>query len=101
MSLERYASIGPRREMPTKKLALHSVAYRARCIGLDSHAPEKKPYRMAITIAPAAFVTPIIENMSIPHTNVHGTIRLNTPIRSTTIVGSTRPNALEPLRIAI
>lgn len=67
----------------------------------NSQAPEKSPYTTATEIAPAAVVTAIIARMSIPHTRVHGTIRLKTPTRSTIIVGRTRPKALEPLRIAI
>ena len=50
-------------------------------------------------IAPPAFVTPIMPNIIAPHTRVHGTIRLNTPTLSATTVGSTRPKALDALRM--
>ena len=52
-------------------------------------------------MAPGASLTAIIDKLMIPHAKVQGTIRVNTPMRSAMIVGSTRPNALDPLSIAI
>ena len=52
--------------------------------------------------APAALVTAgARQNIRIPYAIVHGTISAKTPTRSTTTTGITRPNALEPFKIAI
>jgi hypothetical protein len=56
---------------------------------------------MATVMAPGASLTAIIDKLMIPHAKVQGTRRLNTPMRSAMIVGSMRPNALDPLSIAI
>ena len=61
----------------------------------NSHPPEKKPYKIAKTIAPAGVVAPHIAKMRPPEMKHTGTKVLNWPNISARALGTTRP-IIEP-----
>jgi len=67
----------------------------------ERNPPEKKPYRMLKTIAPAALEVPNIPNTKPPEMNVDGMMRLNGPYLSAKKFGTVRPNTEEAFMMEI
>jgi hypothetical protein len=63
---------------------------------LNSHAPEKKPYRIAKMMVLATSWTASVQKMRMPHAALHVIVRLIIPIRGTSSGGITRPKILAP-----